>query len=55
LITDVTEEAQKFGRVVGVAVPAPPPTVAPHEPGRVYVKYSTTSEAEAAKEVNPEP
>lgn len=50
LITDVTEEAQKFGRVVGVAVPAPPPTVAPHEPGRVYVKYSTTSEAEAAKE-----
>lgn len=51
LITDVTEEAKKFGQVVGVAVPAPPPTVAPHEPGRVYIKYTTTAEAEAAKEV----
>mmetsp|Transcript_19298 Transcript_19298/g.58285 ORF Transcript_19298/g.58285 Transcript_19298/m.58285 type:complete len:391 (-) Transcript_19298:2914-4086(-) len=50
LITDVTEEAQKYGEVVAVAVPPPPNTITALDPGRCYIKFAETHQAEAAYE-----
>lgn len=51
LITDVTEEAAKYGSVKGVAVPPPPPTITTIEPARVFIQYSSAEESEAAKAI----
>lgn len=51
LVEDVGEEARKYGAVLGLAVPAPPPDVNAAEPGRVYIKYTTPAESQAAKAV----
>lgn len=51
MLEDLREEAGKYGELVGIAAPLPPPTITALEPARVYLKYSQLSESAAAKEV----
>ncbi len=50
LLEDVRDECGKYGKVEGIAVPRPPPTVAPSEPSRVYIKFGTPDEAGKVKD-----
>lgn len=47
----VYEEAVRCGKVLGIAVPVPPPEVPEVEPCRVYIKFSTSQEAAKCKEM----
>ena len=50
LLEDVRDECGKYGKVEGIAVPRPPPTVGPSEPSRVYIKFGTPDEAGKVKD-----
>lgn len=47
----VYEESVRCGKVLGIAVPVPPPEVPDDESSRVYIKFSTSSEAAKCKEM----
>lgn len=47
----VYEESVRCGKVLGIAVPVPPPDVADAESSRVYIKFSTSAEAGKCKEM----
>ena len=47
----VYEESVRCGKVLGIAVPVPPPEVPDEESSRVYIKYGTTAEATKCKEM----
>jgi hypothetical protein len=47
----VYEESVRCGKVLGIAVPVPPPEVADDESSRVYIKYATSGEAAKCKEM----
>lgn len=47
----VYEESVRCGKVLGIAVPVPPAEVADGEACRVYVKFSSSSEAAKCKEM----
>eukprot|EP00884_Botryococcus_braunii_P021068 jgi/Botrbrau1/7645/Bobra.0159s0089.4 len=51
LLEDVQEECGKYGTVEGIAVPKPPPDVGEDEMGRVYVKFASSEEVQAAKDI----
>lgn len=47
----VYEESVRCGKVLGIAVPVPPPEVADDESSRVYIKFATSGEAAKCKEM----
>lgn len=47
----VYEESVRCGKVLGIAVPVPPPEVPDDESSRVYIKFSASSEAAKCKEM----
>jgi hypothetical protein len=47
----VYEEAIRCGKVLGIAVPQPPPEVADSESARVYIKFAGSNEAAKCKEM----
>ena len=51
LLEDVHEESNKYGRVMGISVPKPPPGTLPDEPNRVYLLFETPDQAKKARDV----
>jgi hypothetical protein len=47
----VYEESIRCGKVLGIAVPIPPPEVADDESSRVYIKFGTTADATKCREM----
>lgn len=47
----VYEEAMRCGKVLGIAVPVPPPEVPDSEGCRVYVKFGSSTDAAKCKEM----
>lgn len=47
----VYEESVRCGKVLGIAVPVPPPEVPDGESSRVYIKFASSGEAAKCKEM----
>ena len=48
---DVRDESSKCGNVEAMALPIPPASVAGGEPGRVYIKFTTSDQCQKAKDM----
>ena len=48
---DVRDESSKCGNVEAMALPIPPASVSGGEPGRVYIKFTTSDQCQAAKDM----
>ncbi|KAK9825489.1 hypothetical protein WJX74_001008 [Apatococcus lobatus] len=48
---DVRDESSKCGNVEAMALPIPPPSVSGGEPGRVYIKFTSSDQCQKAKDM----